>query len=150
MRDKVKRSRLNLFKATSMTISIFGVIMILVTVGVIGYLGFTALSSTINTNVGSGSAYDKIADLRASYSSLQTQFNSTKQIVDQKNNQNLTLQYDDAEIQLVQAQTDISNAQSAIDSNKSPQEIQSRIDAAQQQLQTAQTSLNNLQSKYNV
>jgi len=143
----LKRSRLNLFKATSMTISVLGVIMILVTFLVLGYLGFQAISSTINTNVGSGTSYDKIAVLKSDYSNLQMKYNSTKVTVDKANDKNLTAQYDNAEIQLIQAQTDISEAESAVTSNKSPAIIQNRIDVAQQQLQTARDSLSNLQSK---
>ena len=143
----MKRSRLNLFKATSMTISILGIVMLIVTILVLGYLGFQAISSTINTNVGSGSAYDKIAVLKSDYSSLQTQYNSTKAAVDKRDNQNLTTNYDNAEIQLIQAQNDISDAESAVESQQSPGEIQNRIDIAQQQLQTAKNSLNDLQSQ---
>jgi hypothetical protein len=130
-----------------MTISVLGVIMILVTFLVLGYLGFQAISSTINTNVGSGTSYDKIAVLKSDYSNLQMKYNSTKVTVDKANDKNLTAQYDNAEIQLIQAQTDISEAESAVTSNKSPAIIQNRIDVAQQQLQTARDSLSNLQSK---
>ena len=121
--------------------------MILVTFLVLGYLGFQAISSTINTNVGSGTSYDKIAVLKSDYSNLQMKYNSTKVTVDKANDKNLTAQYDNAEIQLIQAQTDISEAESAVTSNKSPAIIQNRIDVAQQQLQTARDSLSNLQSK---
>ncbi len=130
-----------------MTISILGIVMLIVTILVLGYLGFQAISSTINTNVGSGSAYDKIAVLKSDYSSLQTQYNSTKAAVDKRDNQNLTTNYDNAEIQLIQAQNDISDAESAVESQQSPGEIQNRIDIAQQQLQTAKNSLNDLQSQ---
>ena len=56
-----------------MTISILGIVMILVTLVVVGYLGFQAVSSTISTNVGSGTSYDKIADLNSDFDSLQAQ-----------------------------------------------------------------------------
>jgi chromosome segregation ATPase len=130
-----------------MTISILGIVMILVTLVVVGYLGFQAVSSTISTNVGSGTSYDKIADLNSDFDSLQTQYNSTKETVDSRNNQNLTQEYDNAEIQLIQAQSDISAAQSAIESHQSPEEIQNRINVAQTQLDTASNSLNNLNSQ---
>jgi chromosome segregation ATPase len=130
-----------------MTISILGIVMILVTLVVVGYLGFQAVSSTISTNVGSGTSYDKIADLNSDFDSLQAQYNSTKKTVDSRNDQNLTQEYDNAEIQLIQAQSDISAAQSAIESHQSPEEIQNRINVAQTQLDTASNSLNNLNSQ---
>jgi multidrug resistance efflux pump len=67
--------------------------------------------------------------------------------VDSRNNQNLTQEYDTAEIQLIQAQTDINDAQSAIESNQPPQEIQNRITTAEQQLDTAKNSLNSLNAQ---
>ena len=143
----MKRSRLNLFKATSMTISILGIIMIIVTILVVGYIGFEIVSSSISTHVSSGSAYDQIANLNADYSSLQAQYNTTQETVDSRKNQNLTQEYDTAEIQLIQAQTDINDAQSAIESNQPPQEIQNRITTAEQQLDTAKNSLNSLNAQ---
>jgi len=143
----LKRSRLNLFKATSMTISILGIIMIIVTILIVGYIGFEAVSSTISTNVGSGSSYDQIANLNADYSSLESQYNATQETVDSRNNGNLTQEFDNAEIQLIQARSDIDVAQSAVESHQTPQEIQNRITTAEQQLDTAKNSLNSLKAQ---
>ena len=143
----MRRSRLNLFKATSMTISLLGVLFILATVVLLAYFGFTAISHTIDTGAGSGAYYDKIANLNYEYNNLTTQYDSTKLAVDQKNDKNLTTDYDAAKIELIQAQADIDNANSAITSGKSPEEIQNRIDIAQQQLQKASQDLNDVRSK---
>lgn len=130
-----------------MTISIIGIIMIIVTLLVVGYIGFEAISSTISTNVGSGSSYDQIANLKADYSSLESQYNTTQEQVDSRNNGNLTQEFDDAKIQLIQAGSDIDDAQSAVESHQTPQEIQDRITTAEQQLDAASNSLNNLKAK---
>ncbi len=143
----MKRSRLNLFKATSMTISVLGIIMIVVTILVVGYIGFETVSSGISAHVNSGNAYDQIANLNADYNSLEAQYNTTQETVDSRNNQNLTQDYDTAAIQLIQAQTDINDAQSAVESNQQPQEIQNRITTAEQQLDTAKNSLNSLNAQ---
>jgi hypothetical protein len=74
----MKRSRLNLFKATSMTISILGIFMILATVGVFAYIGVQGLSSKVTSNVDSGSAYDQLAALKSEYTSLSNQFDAIK------------------------------------------------------------------------
>lgn len=144
----MKRSRLNLFKATSMTISLLGVIMVLITVGVLAYLGFQALSSTISSDVGSGSSYDKIAALKADYNVLQGKFANEKMVIDKLNDHNATADYDKAELELIKAQSDIKDAESAIASKKSPEEVQSRIETAQKQLVKASEALNNLIAKY--
>lgn len=142
----MKRSRLNLFKATSMSISILGIIMILATIVVFAYIGISALSSTVSSDVGSGSAYDQIAVLQSDYSNLSSQYSDVKVQVDKSNNVNLTQAYTSANLELVKAQSAISDAQSAVSAGKSQSEIKSRIETAQQQLQTAETSLSNLRS----
>lgn len=144
----MRRSRLNLFKATSMTISLLGIIMVLITIGIGGYLLFQALSSTISTDVGSGSSYDKIAALKVSYNDLNNQFIEAKTSIDNLNNQNATTAYDKAELELIRAQSDISDAESALSSGKSSDVVQSRIDAAQKQLVVASDALDDLQTKY--
>ena len=145
--DNVKRSRLNLFKATSMVISVLGVIMVVVTIIIFAYLGFQALSSTISSDVSTGNAYDKVAVLKAEYNALQAEFSSVKRTVDKKNNKNLTTDYLNAEMELIAAQSDISDAESAISSKKSPEEIQNRIDIANAQLVKAKESLAQLRTQ---
>lgn len=144
----MRRSRLNLFKATSMTISLLGIIMVLVTIGIGGYLIFTALSSTISADVGSGVSYDKIATLKSEYNSLNTQFAQMKLSIQKMNSKNATADYDMAELELIRAQSDISDADSAITSKKSADEVNQRIELAQKQLVVASQALKDLQAKY--
>ncbi|MDD1774088.1 MAG: hypothetical protein LUQ24_01010 [Methanobacterium sp.] len=139
---------MNLFKATSMTISLLGIIMVLVTIGIGGYLLFQALSSTISTDVGSGTSYDKIAALKADYNSLNSQYAETKISIEKMNNKNATTSYDLAELELISAQTDIADAESAITAKKSSDEINSRIEQAQKQLVVANQALKDLQAEY--
>lgn len=144
----MRRSRLNLFKATSMTISLLGIIMVLVTIGIGGYLLFQALSSTISTDVGSGTSYDKIAALKADYNSLNSQYAQTKLSIEKMNSKNATAAYDQAELELIRAQTDITDAESAITAKKSSDEINQRMDMAQKQLVVASQALKDLQAKF--
>jgi hypothetical protein len=145
---KLRRSRLNLFKATSMTISLLGIIMVVVTIGVLGYLAFEALSSTISTDVGYGSSYDKIATLKTDYNALSSQFEQYKLTIDDISNKNASADFDKAHIELIRAQSDIQDAESAIASKKSPEEVLKRIELAQQQLVKASQALKELQAKY--
>jgi predicted nucleic acid-binding Zn-ribbon protein len=131
-----------------MTISLLGIIMVLVTIGIGGYLLFQALSSTISTDVGSGTSYDKIAALKADYNSLNSQYAQTKISIEKMNNKNATTSYDLAELELIRAQTDIADAESAITAKKSSDEINSRIEQAQKQLVVANQALKDLQAEY--
>ncbi|MDD1763319.1 MAG: hypothetical protein LUQ70_01220, partial [Methanobacteriaceae archaeon] len=99
----MKRSRLNLFKATSMTISVLGVLMIIVTIGIIAYLGFQSLSSFISTDASSGSTYDDLTTLKSDYSNLKAQYDSTKTAVDKSGNKDLKTAFVNAELELVKA-----------------------------------------------
>jgi cell division protein FtsB len=144
----LRRSRLNLFKATSMTISLLGIIMVLITIGIGGYLIFTAISSTISADVGGGVSYDKVATLKSEYNSLSSQYAQTKLNIENMNNKNATAAYDKAELELIRAQSDISDADSAITSKKSSDEINNRIELAQKQLEVASQALKDLQAQF--
>lgn len=144
----MRRSRLNLFKATSMTISLLGIIMVLITIGIGGYLIFTAISSTISADVGGGVSYDKVATLKSEYNSLSSQYAQTKLNIENMNNKNATAAYDKAELELIRAQSDISDADSAITSKKSSDEINNRIELAQKQLEVASQALKDLQTQF--
>jgi hypothetical protein len=140
----MKRSRLNLFKVTSMSISVLGIIMILATVALFAYIGITSLSSSISSDVGSSSAYDQLSVLKSNYNSLDGQFKSVKINVDNSNNQNAKNAFISAKLELVKANSTISDVDSALASGQSKSEVQDRITAAQAQLSAAQASLSNV------
>jgi hypothetical protein len=68
--------------------------------------------------VGSGSAYDDLAALKSDYNNLNNQFAETKVYIDNMNNVNATMAYDKAELELIRAQADIGDIESAINSKK--------------------------------
>ena len=144
--DNMKRSRLNLFKATSMSISVLGILLILATIALFAYIGISTLSSTVSSDVSSGSAYDQIAVLKSDYSTLSTQFDDIKTTVDTSNNAKLQSAYDNATLELVRAQSAISDADSAVSAGESQDEIKSRISTAQTQLQNAESSFSDVKA----
>jgi hypothetical protein len=131
-----------------MTISVLGILMVLITIGIGGYLIFTALSATISGDVGSGVSYDKIATLKSEYNSLSSQFAQTKLSIENMNSVNATAAYDKAELELIRAQSDITDADSAIASKKSSDEVNKRIELAQKQLEVASQALKDLQAQF--
>ena len=133
----MRKSRLNLFKSTSMLISVVGIIMIISTIVVVAYVGFSIVSSGITNEISSGNQYDELAELKSSYSDLESLYydnGDTAQV--QK--------YNDARLELTKADSAIQNVQSALDSGKSSNEVDSRIDFAKEKLQNATVAYNNL------
>ena len=96
--------------------------------------------------MGSGVSYDKIATLKSEYNSLNTQFAQMKLSIQKMNSKNATADYDMAELELIRAQSDISDADSAITSKKSADEVNQRIELAQKQLVVADKHLKNQQA----
>ena len=74
----MRKSRLSLFKSTSMLISVLGVIMIIATVAAVAYVGFSVVSSSLTGGISSGTQYDELADLKSSYSDLVMKFDNVK------------------------------------------------------------------------
>ena len=139
--EKMKRSRLNLFKATSMSISVLGIILIVATLALFAYFGITAITNSITTDVGSGSSYDQLAVLKSDYNSLNNEYTSVQQTVDSSNNQNAKTALINAKLELVKANSDINDVDSALSAGKSKDEVAQRINTAQNQLNTAKSSL---------
>ena len=140
----VKKSRLNLFKVTSMSISVLGILMIIATIVLFAYIGISSLTSSISSNVDSGSAYDQLSVIKNNYNSLEAQYNTLKISVDDSNNKDIKTAYSNAELELVKAKSAIDEVDSALSSGKSNDEVQKRISAAQAQLDQARASLSSV------
>lgn len=133
----MKKSRLNLFRSTSMLISIVGVIMIISTIIVVGYVGFSMVSSGLTNDISSGNQYDDLALLESQYNNLSLKFDDIKsQYYSDKDAQSID-QYNTAKLELTRTQSAIDNVKSALDSGKPSNEVDSRLDFAQKQLQKA-------------
>ena len=143
----MKRSRLRMFKATSMTISVMGVLMIVATVAILAYLGFQSLSSFISDDASSNNANDQLTSLRSEYSSLKTQFDSVKVQVQKSSNTQLKEDYNAAELELIKTQSAISDVESAISVGKPSDEVTARIETAKLQLEKAKSSLTGIRSR---
>ena len=139
----MRKSRLSLFKSTSMLISVVGIIMIISTIIVVAYVGYSMVSSGITNEISSGTQYDELADLKASYSNLSVKFDSIKSTYYSGSTDDIKV-YNDAKIELSRANSAIENVQSALDAGKPSNEVDSRIDFAKQKLQTANDAYNSL------
>ena len=139
----MKKSRLNVFKSTSMMISVVGIIMIVSTIIVVAYVGYSMVSSGITNEISSGTHYDELAELRSSYNNLSVKFDNIKATYYAGGPDDVKV-YNDAKIELSRADSAIQNVQSALDAGKPSNEVDSRIDFAKEKLKTANQAYNEL------
>lgn len=133
----MKKSRLNLFRSTSMLISIVGIIMIASTIIVVAYVGFSMVSSGLTNDISSGNQYDDLAQLTAQYNNLSEKFDDIKSSYYKNKDSELIEEYNTAKLELTRAGTAIDNVQSALDSGKTSNEVDSRLNFAKEQMQKA-------------
>ena len=123
----MKKSRLGLFKSTSMLISVLGVIMIIATVAAVAYVGFSVVSSSLTGGISSGTQYDQLAELKSNYTALEVQFNDTGNKIYAMGNITLEREYVNAQVELVRAQNDLSDVESALSMGKPAPEVDKRL-----------------------
>lgn len=110
--------------------------MIIFTIIVVAYIGFSMISSGITTGVSSGNQYDELSQLKSNYTSLEGQFNGSSDSIDDDH-------YNDVRLELARAQSDVDDVESALAAGKSADEVNDRIDIASNQIKICRESLNN-------
>jgi len=126
-----------------MLISVVGIIMVVATIIVVAYVSYSMVSSGITNEISSGTQYDELAELKASYSNLSMKFDSVKSTYYAGDTNDVKV-YNDAKLELTRANSAIENVQSALDAGKPSNEVDSRIEFAKEKLQTANDAYNNL------
>ena len=143
----MKKSRLTLFKSTSMLISVLGVIMIVATVAAIAYVGFSLVSSNLTGGISSGTQYDQLAELKSNYTNLEVQFNETGNKIYMMDNITLEREFVNAQVELVRVKNDLSDVESALSIGKSASEVDKRLQQTTEDLKIAQEAYNTLSVK---
>ena len=143
----MRKSRLNLFKSTSMLISVLGVIMIVATVAAIAYVGFSLVSSNLTGGISSGTQYDQLAELKSNYTNLEVQFNETGNKIYMMDNITLEREFVNAQVELVRVKNDLSDVESALSIGKSASEVDKRLQQTTEDLKIAQEAYNSLSVK---
>jgi heme/copper-type cytochrome/quinol oxidase subunit 1 len=126
-----------------MMISVVGIIMIVATIIVVAYVGYSMVSSGITNEISSGTQYDQLAELKSSYNNLSVKFDNIKATYYAGGPDDVKV-YNDAKIELSRADSAIQNVQSALDAGKPSVEVDSRIDFAKEKLKTANEAYNQL------
>ena len=143
----MRKSRLNLFKSTSMLISVLGVIMIVATVAAIAYVGFSLVSSNLTGGISSGTQYDQLAELKNNCTQLEVQFNETGNKIYAMDNITLEREFVNAQVELVRVQNDLSDVESALSIGKPASEVDKRLQQTRDDLKIAQEAYNTLSVK---
>lgn len=139
----MRKSRLSLFKSTSMLISVVGIIMIISTIIVVAYVGFSIVNESITDEISSGNQYDDLAELKSQYGDLESKFESVRSTY-YSGTENDIQKYNDAKLELSRAASAIDNVQSALDAKKPSNEVDSRITFANEKLAAARQAYENL------
>jgi heme/copper-type cytochrome/quinol oxidase subunit 1 len=126
-----------------MLISVVGIIMIISTIIVVAYVGYSIVSTGITNEISSGTQYDELAELKASYNNLSVKFDSIKSTYYAGGADDVKV-YNDAKLELTRANSAIENVQSALDASKPSNEVDSRIEFAKDKLDTANKAYNSL------
>ena len=126
-----------------MLISVVGIIMIIATIIVVAYVGYSIVSSGITNEISSGTQYDELAELQAEYSNLSVKFDSVKATYYAGDTDDIQV-YNDAKLELTRANSAIENVQSALDAGKPSNEVDSRIEFAKEKLDAANKAYNSL------
>ncbi len=140
----MKKSRVGLFRSTSMLIGILGIIILVTAVIVFAYVGFSVVSDSLSGGVSSGAQYDQLNELKANYSSLEAKFDAVQSQYYAQDNAELQQKYVDAEVYLVHAKNCIDAVDSALASGEDSSEVDARLKEAKIALDDAQRAYNNL------
>lgn len=139
----MRKSRLSLFKSTSMLISVVGIVMVIITVIVVAYVGYSMVSSGITDEISSGNQYDELAELKSTYDDLVVKFDSVKSTYYSGGPEQVKV-YSDARLELTRAGSAVENVQSALDAGKPSNDVDSRIEFAKEKLKAAADAYNTL------
>ena len=140
----MRKSRLKLFKTTSLTISLIGVVLILLTVGVIGYVTVSGLTNTVSNTVSSGSSYDQLDVLKSEYGNTSKKYEDLNAKLGTSPNPNVKTKFNDGKIKLSEAGQKVSSIQADIDRGKTGQDVNDKINQTQGLLKEANDIYNEI------
>ncbi len=129
-----------------MSLSVLGIIMIIATVLVFGYVGIDTISSTISSGVDNGATYDELALLNSEYQSLYADCTKLKSDVYERGDDDEMKALVNVKMELVTAKSAITDVESSLSSGKSSEETYERLKIAKEQLKIAKQKYADLES----
>lgn len=140
----MRKSRLKLFKTTSLTISLIGIILVLITVGVVGYVVVTEVTDSVSTTVNSGSAYDNLTQLRSEYNNLSQKYSALEQQLGTNADNDVKTTFNEGKLKLSELNESIGSIESDINKGASEETIQNEIKQARDDIKESEEVYNNL------
>ncbi len=123
----MKKSRLKLFKTTSLTISLIGVLLILLTIGVIGYIAVSGLSNSVSTTVSSGSAYDQLDQVKTQYDEINKKYTDLNKKLGTDPDPSIKTNFNIGKVKLSECNQMLTSIQNDINNGKSEEDIQNKL-----------------------
>lgn len=142
----MRKSRLKLFKTTSLTISLIGIILILLTIGVIGYILVTDVTNSVSSTVNSGSAYDNLTQLKSEYNNLSQKYSALNQELGIHAENEVKTNFNEGKLKLEELNQTIASIQSDINKGAPDKTIQNEINQAREDIKEAEEVYNNVTS----
>lgn len=140
----MKKSRLKLFKTTSLTISLIGVILILLTIGVIGYIAVSGLSNSVSTTVSSGSAYDQLDQVKTQYEEVNAKYDTLNNKLGTNPDPAIKTTFNTGKIKLSEISQSISSIQNDINNGKPEEDIQTKLNQTKNKINEANDIYNQI------
>ena len=135
----------SLYKSsTSLTISLIGIILILLTIGVVGYIIVTDVTNSVSTTVNSGSAYDNLTQLKSDYNNLSQKYSALNEQLGTHAENNVKTNYNEGKLKLSELNETINSIESDINKGASDKIISSEINQAKEDIKEAEEVYNNI------
>ena len=140
----MKKSRIKLFKTTSLTISLIGVILILLTIGVLGYVIVSGVSDTVSTTVSSGSSYDQLDQVKSQYNTIKDKYDALDKKLGTNPDATVKTTFNTGKIKLTEIQQLLSSVQSDINNGESDADIQKKLNQTTDKIKEANDIYNQI------
>ena len=133
----MKRSRLKLFKTTSLTFSLIGIILILFTAGVFIYMGVTGVTSSISSTVDNSGSYDDLSVVKAQYANVSSKYDSIKSAMSDSKDYGKKDTYNNGRLKLSEVNGLITEIEGDISRNQPKDQVNAKINQAKQLINEA-------------
>ena len=140
----MKRSRLKLFKTTTLTISLIGVILILLTVVVAGYVLVSDLTNSVSNTVSTGSSYDNLTQLKSEYANVSQQYSKLDEQLGTTPDANVKSTFNNGKLKLSEVNSTLGSAQSDIEAGEPDDKVNNELNQARNELHEAEGIYNNI------
>ncbi|WP_304122950.1 hypothetical protein [Methanosphaera cuniculi] len=140
----MKRSRLKLFKTTSLTISLIAILLIILSIGIAAYIGVSDVSNSVTNKVSNGASYDSLNQIKSDYSNLSKQYDTLDKQLGSSPDVNVKSTFNNGVVKLSEANHTIESIDSDISKGESEDIVNEEINKAKDELKQAHDIYNQI------